>query len=75
MGGHKVNFNDEGEQWAPIGGLDNEWVQIGQMYENLVTTCMTYAELTGRQDGPTWGVTTDNEPDKKKYVMCCEKSS
>ena len=55
MGGHKVNFNDEGEQWAPIGGLDNAWVQIVQLHDNVATTCMTYHELTG-QHGPTWGL-------------------
>ena len=69
-----MNFNDEGEQWAPIGGLDNAWVQIGQLHENVATTCMTYHELTG-QHGPTWGLTTDNEPSKKKYILCCEKRS
>ena len=27
MGGHKVDFYAEGEQWAPVGGgVVNEWV-------------------------------------------------
>ena len=27
MGGHKVDFYAEGEQWAPVGGgIVNEWV-------------------------------------------------
>lgn len=73
MGGHAVDFNELGPQWAPVNGLDNHWVQIGQDYENVATRCMTYDELRG-EDGPTWGDTTENEPEKKKYIMCCDKS-
>lgn len=75
MAGHKVDFTEEGEQWAPIGGLNNHWVMIGQMYENLATRCMSYSELTGNEDGPDWGVTSENVPDKKKHILCCDKTS
>lgn len=74
MAGHKVDFNEVGEQWAPVGGLENHWVQIGQMYENLATTCMSYEELTGG-DGPDWGTTSDNVPEKKKFILCCDKTT
>jgi len=77
MGGHKVDFYAEGEQWAPVGGgVVNEWVQIGQMFENRATTCMDYEELLGQPEGPAWGVSpgleVSNVPEKKKYVACCE---
>ena len=71
MGGHNVDFVAEGEQWAPVGGMDNHWIQIGQKYENLATTCMDYRELNG-VDTPDWGTTNDNA-DKKKYIMCRKK--
>ena len=52
-------------------------VQIGQMFQNRATTCMDYEELLGLADGPVWGVSpglaTDNVPEKKKYIACCEK--
>ena len=29
MGGHKVDFYAEGEQWVPVGGgIVNEWVSV-----------------------------------------------
>ena len=52
--------------------MDNNWIQIGQKYGNLATTCMSYQELEGK-DSPEWG-TNSNEAGKKKYVLCCQKN-
>ncbi|KAL3801043.1 hypothetical protein HJC23_002336 [Cyclotella cryptica] len=71
IGGHNVDFNAVGEQWVPVGGMDNHWIQVGQKYENLATTCMDYQELEG-ENSPDWG-TNSNEASKKKYVLCCQK--
>lgn len=60
MGGHKVDFNTEGEQWAAVFGKDNHWVMIGQMYQNSLTTC------TDRKDG-----VYVPETSQRKYIMCC----
>lgn len=60
MGGHKVDFNTEGEQWAAVFGKDNHWVMIGQMYQNSLTTC------TDRKDG-----VYVPESSQRKYIMCC----
>jgi len=69
MGGHAVDFNTDGEQWAPVFGQDNNhWVMIGQKYQNSATTCMDSKELNG--DGPSWG-SSDEKAEIKKYIMCC----
>eukprot|EP00581_Thalassiosira_minuscula_P005828 CAMPEP_0183746012 /NCGR_PEP_ID=MMETSP0737-20130205/66532_1 /TAXON_ID=385413 /ORGANISM="Thalassiosira miniscula, Strain CCMP1093" /LENGTH=2336 /DNA_ID=CAMNT_0025981691 /DNA_START=12 /DNA_END=7019 /DNA_ORIENTATION=- len=52
MGGHTVDINTEGEQWAPVFGETNHWVMIGQKYQNRATTCMDSQELEGRM--PDW---------------------
>ena len=68
MGRHKVDFNAEGEIYAPVFGKQNHWVMIGQKGENSATTCMSHYQLEG--SNPSWGLTSD-KPEMKKYVMCC----
>lgn len=68
MGRHKVDFNAQGELYAPVFGIENHWVMIGQKGENSATTCMSHYQLEGCN--PAWGLTTDR-PELKKYVMCC----
>lgn len=68
MGRHKVDFNAEGELYAPVFGNENHWVMIGQKGENSATTCMSHYQLEG--SNPTWGLTTDRT-ELKKYVLCC----
>jgi len=68
MGGHATDFNTEGEQWAPIYGETNNWVMIGQKYQNRATMCMNSEELEGVK--PDWGMSKENA-DLKKYIMCC----
>ena len=68
IGGHIVDFNSEGEQWAPVHDFDNHWVLVGQKYQNSATTCMTHMELEG--SSPDWGLTNENAH-LKKHIMCC----
>ena len=68
MGGHSVDFNREGEQWSPVFGSENNWVMIGQKYENSATTCYTHRELEG--GSPSWGLTNDNF-EAKRFIQCC----
>ena len=70
MGGHEEDFGTEGEQWAPVyGGVKtNQWVMIGQKYQNRATTCMDSEQLEG--DEPSWGLSKENAS-MKKYIMCC----
>ncbi len=70
MGGHRYDFDAEGEQWAPVGGVEsNMWVMIGQKYQNSATTCMTFDWLEGTSPGD-WGGTDANSK-RKRHVMCC----
>lgn len=69
MGGHSVDFNLQGEQWAPVFGKSNEWVLVGTKYENLATTCFMHDVLEGRP--PEWGLTNENTA-IKKYIQCCQ---
>ena len=69
MGGHSVDLNLEGEQWAPVFGTSNEWVLVGTKYENLATTCFMHDVLEGGP--PEWGLTNENTA-IKKYIQCCQ---
>jgi len=68
MGGrHAVTFSVDGEQYAPVLGGENHWVQIGTMGDGT-NVCKTHRQLNGH--GPEWGVNKDNE-ELKRHVMCC----
>jgi hypothetical protein len=67
-GGHSVDFNLEGEQWAPVLDTDNQWVLIGRKYGNVATTCLLHNDLEGSL--PDWGLTGDNS-DAKLHIQCC----
>lgn len=70
MGGHRHDFDRLGEQWAPVGGsLANNWVMIGQKYQNTATTCMTFDWLEGSSPG-SWGG-NDAMSALKQFIMCC----
>ena len=72
VGGHDVNFEEEGEQWAPIYGQQNHWVMIGNGGANLSSLCQSHVKLTGEE--PLWGLDWSHK-EMKKYVMCCSPSS
>ena len=67
-GGHSVDFNLEGEQWAPVYGAYNRWVLIGTKYGNSATTCFMHNVLEGGP--PEWGLTSKNAG-AKKHIQCC----
>jgi hypothetical protein len=69
IGGHSIDFNTQGIQWAPVLGSQNHWVLISQKKGNSATTCMGHADLEG--DVPDWGLTSD-KPWLKKHIMCCK---
>jgi len=66
--GHKVEFKVEDEQYAPVFGMGNNWVMIGQKEGDPSAKCKTYHQLE-RVD-PDWGLTSDRA-DIKKHIMCC----
>ena len=69
MGGHRYDFDREGEQWAPLSDKENTWVMIGQKYQNSATTCMLFEWLEGTSPG-AWG-RVDGMAELKKHIMCC----
>jgi len=69
MGGHRYDFDSEGEQWAPLSENENTWVMIGQKYQNSATTCMPFEMLEGASPG-AWG-RDGGMPELKKHIMCC----
>jgi len=68
ISGHDANFEEEGEQWAPVFGKSNHWVMIGKRGTNKSTTCLSHEQLTGEE--PTWGLDW-SEKEKKRHIMCC----
>jgi len=72
MGGYRrVEFEVDGEQYAPILGGENHWVMIGNMELNddgTSSKCMTHRQLEGK--APEWGL-NDDRKELKKYIMCC----
>jgi hypothetical protein len=71
MGGHRYDFDTEGEQWAPAS--NGIWVMIGQKFRNSATTCMTYSENEGSPPPASWAA-NDGTPNLKKHIMCCRSS-
>mmetsp|Transcript_8066 Transcript_8066/g.18420 ORF Transcript_8066/g.18420 Transcript_8066/m.18420 type:complete len:473 (+) Transcript_8066:342-1760(+) len=69
MAGHQgVDFAAEGEQWAPVFGHGNRWVQIGVFNDDTNTRCMSYEQLKGSP--PSWGFSQAKQ-ELKQHVMCC----
>lgn len=69
MKGHADDFAAHGEQWAPMYGEENHWVQIGEKHENSATTCLSHVQLEGNK--PDWGL-DGTETQMKTYIMCCK---
>ena len=68
IGGHGANFEEEGEQWAPVFGRANHWVMIGRRGTNKSTTCLSHLQLEGEE--PSWGLDGSNV-EKKQHILCC----
>ena len=58
--------NVDREHWAPIGGLDNGWIQVGAHQSG---TCHTYQQLSP-EDAP-WKISGRDSFEVTGYVMCC----
>ena len=69
MGGHRYDFDRQGEQWAPLSDGENAWVMIGQKYQNSATTCGSLLSLEGSSPGK-WDRDYQTK-EMKKHVMCC----
>jgi hypothetical protein len=69
LGGHAVDFNSQGVQYAPIFEGDNAWVMIGQKGGNAATTCMLHKQLEGHD--PEWGL-NDERHEIKNHILCCK---
>jgi hypothetical protein len=58
MGGHRDDFDRQGEQWAPA--TNDIWVMIGQKFRNSATTCTSGSPPMD-----------DETVNLKKHIMCC----
>ena len=69
LGGHAIDFNTQGVQYAPVFEGDNAWVMIGQKGGNAATTCMLHKQLEGHD--PEWGL-NDERHEIKNHILCCK---
>lgn len=58
----------DGDQWAPISGSFNSWVNIGKLEVEDPLTCLTHIEIFGHN--PTWGL-DGSKPELKDNILCC----
>ncbi|KAL7518382.1 hypothetical protein ACHAWX_003216 [Stephanocyclus meneghinianus] len=58
----------DGEEWAPVNGPLNSWVQLGKINGDPATQCALHHDLLGNR--PQWGV-DGSRPEIKHHVMCC----
>ena len=56
----------ESEHWAPLGGEENGWVQVG-WHEG--ETCKSYKRVF--HEGPAWGLSGVEGTEVTGYLMCC----
>jgi len=72
MGGrHQLEFNVDGEQYAPVLGGENHWVMIGTKGDedgDVRARCMTHSQLEGK--APEWGLSGERG-ELKQHIMCC----
>mmetsp|Transcript_46671 Transcript_46671/g.98072 ORF Transcript_46671/g.98072 Transcript_46671/m.98072 type:complete len:86 (-) Transcript_46671:27-284(-) len=72
MGGHHdLEFDVEGEQYAPILDGENHWVFVGHIVDgdfDADAKCMTHEQLEG--GAPEWGWNRDRA-EVKQFIMCC----
>ncbi|KAL7531697.1 hypothetical protein ACHAXR_008063 [Thalassiosira sp. AJA248-18] len=61
-----VKATEPNGSWAPIINNDNHWVQLGT--ENM---CVPYTAIY--PDPPAWGITGQNNEDRTRHVMCCNR--
>jgi len=58
----------DGEEWAPVNGPPNSWVQLGSISGSPNSRCGLYHDLLGNR--PQWGL-DGSMPQIKHHVMCC----
>lgn len=64
--GGRLIFNEVMERsWAPIGGEENEWIQVG----NVARQCTRYSELFNHK--ADWGSSSSSSSDMTGHIMCC----
>ena len=64
IGGVKVGFRGERDQWAPIGDKKNGWVQVGP--DN---SCVKRSDWT--EESAAWEFTIEGSQMVTQHVMCC----
>jgi hypothetical protein len=65
-----------GEQWAPVLTKDSthlRYVQVGTLYDNPTTTCVTYEEFNDDKE-PSWA-TDGSSVELKSHILCCKDPS
>ncbi len=68
MPGFPETFKNQEEHYAPVGGFENAWVNVGEFEGDASTTCLGYDQIHGNE--PEWGLTTA-QPELKRYILCC----
>ena len=70
MGGrHSLEFDVEGEQYAPVLDDEEHWVMIGSVHDEQDSNkCRTHRETKGK--APDWG-SSGGGKEMKLYIMCC----
>jgi hypothetical protein len=58
----------DGEEWAPVNGPPNSWVQLGTISGEPNSRCALYHDLLGNR--PQWGL-DGSKPELKHHIMCC----
>ncbi|KAL3784755.1 hypothetical protein HJC23_003507 [Cyclotella cryptica] len=58
----------DGEEWAPVNGPLNSWVQLGKINGDPASQCALHHDLLGNR--PQWGI-DGTRPEIKHHVMCC----
>lgn len=58
----------DGEQWAPVNGPPNSWVQLGTVSGEPNSRCALYHDLLGNR--PQWGL-DGSKSELKGHIMCC----
>ena len=56
----------DNEHWAPVGGAQNKWIQVGAREGE---TCKTYEQLY--HEDPSWEMSGIDPLEVTGYVMCC----
>ena len=60
-----------GDQWVPVAGSPNSWVQAGTWGGSQANSCVRHEQIAaGKYGKPAWGLTASHAS-YEGWVMCC----